>query len=236
MTLFKKIRNLGNQFLERFFYGINFISLGKYGFINKNAKVLGCRIYGNVSIAEGCKIIGGVSLKTASEIKIGKYTSVNGPNTDVFAQINPIHIGSFTSIARNVSIQEFNHNYKTITSYSILQNIFGEEKKADIYSNGAIEIGHDVWIGTQCIILSGAKIGNGAIIAANSVVVGQIPPYAICGGSPAKVLKYRFDQEAINLLEQIEWWNWPLEKIKQNKNLFKGELDIELLKSFLTKN
>ena len=233
MKLFRRAKNLITQISERLFYGVNFIVLDYKGFIDKKAKLNGCRIYGNVKIGEGCKIIGGVSLKTASEIHIGKFTSINGPNTDVFCQINPISIGSFTSIARNVSIQEFNHNYKTITTYSILQNVFGEEKKADIYSNGPVEIGHDVWIGTQCVILSGSKIGNGAIIAANSVVTGEIPPYAICGGSPAKVLKYRFEQETIALLEQVKWWDWPLDKIKANAHLFKGDLDEEKLKVLL---
>jgi len=231
--LLRKIKNTLNQIAEHLLYGANFIVLGKEGRIDRGVKLNGCRIYGNVRISEGCKISGGVSIKTASSIEINRYSSINGPNTDVFSQINEISIGSFTSIARNVSIQEFNHNFDSITSYHIRQNVFNEEKKKDIYSNGPIEIGNDVWIGTQCVILSGAKIHDGAIIAANSVVVGEIPAYSICGGSPAKVLKYRFDTETIDLLKFIKWWDWPIDKIKENKNLFIGTLDKELLKRML---
>ncbi len=207
----------------------NFIALKGSGKISKNVKKHNCSIFGDVQIGEGCKIIDGVSIKTISKIEIGRYTSINGPNTDLFSAINQIKIGSFCSIARNVSMQEFNHNFDCITSYHIQTNIFKKEKKHDIYSNGNINIGNDVWIGTQSVILSGSEIGNGAIIAANSVVNGIIPAYAIAAGSPAKVLKYRFDKEIIDQLEKIEWWNWSLEKIKQNKDLFEGKLTIDKL-------
>lgn len=236
MNLFKRAQYFINRVLEHVIYSANFIALTKNGNINKKVKLKGARIYGDVSIAEGCKIIDGVIIKTLSSITINRYSSINGPNTDLLSYINPITIGSFCSIARNVSMQEFNHNYKTITSYHINRNVFGHEKRTDIYSNGAIEIGNDVWIGTHCVILSGAKIGNGAIIAANSVVVGDIPAYAIAGGNPAKVLKYRFDEETIELLQKISWWNWSIEKIKRHEYLFKDDISKERLKKFLLEN
>lgn len=232
MILLKKISSKISKLLEYAIYSVNFISSTKAN-LHPKSIYRGAKIVGEVTVEEGCKIINGVSLKTASSIYIHKYTSVNGPNTDLFSQINKISVGSFCSIARNVSIQEFNHNYSTLTTYAIMQNIFGEKKKNDIYSNGDIIIGNDVWIGTQCVILSGAKIGNGAIITANSVVIDTIPPYAIAGGSPARVIKFRFDNEIIAKLEQLNWWNWPIEKIKRNKHLFEGNLTLDKLNNII---
>ena len=127
----------------------------------------------------------------------------------------------------------FNLNYNTIATYHIMQNVFGENKKKYIYSNGPIEIGNDVWIGTQCVILSGAKINDGVIVAANSVVTGEIPPYAIVAGSPAKVIKYRFDEDIIDLLLKTKWWEWSLDKIQYNRQLFEGKLSKEKLLTLL---
>jgi virginiamycin A acetyltransferase len=75
------------------------------------------------------------------------------------------------------------------------------------------------------------QIGNGAVIAANSVVHSDVPPFAIVGGSPAKFIKYRFEPEVIAWLEQLAWWNWPLEKIRRNAALFEGELTLQKIKS-----
>jgi virginiamycin A acetyltransferase len=233
------IRKIHAKIIRIFEYALrhkNFIALTGSGKISNTVLKHNCSIFGDVQIGEGCKIIDGVSIKTSSKIEIGRYTSINGPNTDLFSAINKIKIGNFCSVARNVSMQEFNHNFDCITSYHIQANIFKKEKKYDIYSNGNITIGNDVWIGTQSVILSGSEIGNGAIIAANSVVNGIIPPYAIAAGSPAKVLKYRFEKEIIDQLEKIEWWNWSLEKIKQNKDLFEGKLTLDKLHQIINTN
>jgi virginiamycin A acetyltransferase len=187
-------------------------------------------IIGDVKIGSGCKIIDGVQIHAGSPVRVGHYTSINGPNTDIFARINPVTIGNFCSIARNVSIQEYNHCSNRLTSYFVLHNIFGESIKNDIESKGAIEIGHDVWIGAQCVILSGSKIGNGAIIAANSVVTGTIPDFAIAGGSPAKVIKYRFSDEVISELKKLQWWNWSIDRIRRNRHLFENEMVAEKIK------
>lgn len=75
-------------------------------------------------------------------------------------------------------------------------------------------IGNDVWVGANVIIARGVKIGDGAIIGANSLVINDVPPYAIVGGSPAKVLKYRFSEEIIQDLLALQWWNYPLDILK----------------------
>jgi virginiamycin A acetyltransferase len=192
----------------------------------KSTNIINSILNGNIKIGERGYIY---KCEMYGEITIGNNTSINGPNTDIICMIHPIRIGNFCSIARNVSIQEYNHNIKNTTSYFIKCHIFGEGLTNDIASNGAIEIGNDVWIGTQCVILSGAKIGNGAVIAANSVVLKEIPPYAIAAGSPAKVIKYRFTDDIIKKLQEIEWWNWPVDKIKNNYELFQGEITMEKL-------
>lgn len=91
---------------------------------------------------------------------------------------------------------------------------------------GDTEIGNDVWIGYEALFMPGVKIGHGAIISSRSVVTGDVPAYAIVGGNPAKVIRYRFDAETIAKLEDIAWWNWPVEKISRNLSLIvSGDID-----------
>ncbi|QHL89493.1 hypothetical protein GU926_17095 [Nibribacter ruber] len=99
----------------------------------------------------------------------------------------------------------------------------------DIFSKGDIVIGNDVWIGAHSIVLSGVTIGNGAIIGANSVVTKDLPPYSIAVGTPAKVIKYRFEPEIIEKLQQIQWWNWDKDKFNKNRQLFQGKLTTDKL-------
>ena len=80
-------------------------------------------------------------------------------------------------------------------------------------------IGHDVWIGTNAIILPWVTVGTGAVIGAGSVVTKDVSPYAIVGWVPAKVIKYRFEPDIIDKLIVSEWWNWDIEKIQKNYNL-----------------
>lgn len=81
-------------------------------------------------------------------------------------------------------------------------------------------IGNDVWIGAYVNIIEGITIGDGAIIAAGSVVTQDVPPYAVVGGVPAKVIKYRFEQDIIEQLKKIEWWNKDQKWLKKNAHLF----------------
>lgn len=194
----------------------NKISVGKASFI-RDAK-----LFGNVTLGDHCKLS---EVIITGNVSVGRYTSIWGPNVLLVAKINKIVIGSFCSIARNVSFQEFDHNHQKMTTYYMGQNFFGEKWKNEIVSKGDIVIGNDVWIGANAIILSGAKVGNGCIIAANSVVSGTVPDYAIVGGTPARVLKYRFDEATINQLLEQQWWTWDDKKLNKNKQLFANEFD-----------
>jgi carbonic anhydrase/acetyltransferase-like protein (isoleucine patch superfamily) len=87
-------------------------------------------------------------------------------------------------------------------------------------TKGSIVVGNDVWVGTRAIILSGVTIGDGAIVAAGSVVTKDVPPYAIVAGNPARLIRYRFSDETIAAMCRIRWWDWPLEVIEQEKAAF----------------
>jgi virginiamycin A acetyltransferase len=194
--------------------------------IDQEALIEHSQLYGEVTVGARSWIYHAVLV--GGKIFIGRNTSINA-HVNIFAEINPVVIGNFCSIASNVVFQEYNHHFKSCSTYFMHFRIFGGDWQSDVESKGGIEVGNDVWIGTQSIILSGIKIGNGAVIGANSVVTSDIPPFAIAVGSPAKVIKYRFSEEIISKLEQIQWWNWELEKIKANRDLFIGELSIEKL-------
>lgn len=193
----------------------NVINITKESFIHKSVKLQNARITGNVQIGEGCKLTNSVVLQGTSNIEIGRYCSFNGPFIDIKALVNDVIIGSFCSIARGVTFQEYNHNIKEISTYLFKKNLFDKMMIEDVKSKGDIIVGSDVWIGTHCVILSGAKIGDGAVIAANSVVTGTIPPYAIAAGSPAKVIKYRFDKDKVEKLLELKWWDKSMDDVKR---------------------
>jgi acetyltransferase-like isoleucine patch superfamily enzyme len=108
-----------------------------------------------------------------------------------------------------------NHRVDWVTTYPF--NVLfpeGRSFKGHPHSKGDVIVGHDVWIGTDALILSGVKIGNGAVVGARSVVARSVAPYAVVAGNPARVVRLRFPEEQIRELERIAWWDWPIEKIQ----------------------
>jgi virginiamycin A acetyltransferase len=86
----------------------------------------------------------------------------------------------------------------------------------DLPYKGDTIVGNDVWLGYQALILPGVTIGDGAIVAARSVVAADVPPYTVVGGNPARELKRRFPQDVVDELEAIAWWNWPIDKVTKH--------------------
>lgn len=211
-----------------FLQNTNYLHAAKGSQIHKSVKFKGVRLKGPATIGANARLTG---VTIAGKISIGRYTVINGPGTTMTSKVHGIEIGNFCSIAKDVSIQEYNHDADRISTYYMRSNIFKTGRAGEHISKGAVVIGHDVWIGTKATILSGVKIGNGAIIAANAVVTKDVPAYAIVGGAPARVLKYRFDQPTIDKLEALKWWEWPVEKIVQHRDLFWDTLDVNQLQA-----
>lgn len=130
-------------------------------------------------------------------------------------------IGSFCSIGTGVVIMlDGNHRMDWVTTYpfNVIFKEFRDFSGAPLV-NGDIIIGNDVWIGMNALILPGVSIGDGAVIGAESVVTKSVEPYRIVAGNPARVVGKRFDEETIDRLLKIKWWNWPIGRIKQKMPL-----------------
>lgn len=161
-----------------------------------------------------------------AKYKIGKG-SYGKPKIHNFDDGTTLVIGNYCSIASNVTILlGGEHHSDWLTTYPFFT--LAEEAKnlsIDKKSKGDVIIGNDVWIGLNSTILSGVKIGDGAIIGAGSVVTKDVPNYAICAGNPARLIKYRFDSDSIEKLNKIAWWNWDEERIIKNyPNLLSNNL------------
>lgn len=143
--------------------------------------------------------------------------------TFLHKESNHLMIGNYCSIAHNVSfLINLDHNYSYVSTYPIDKISSSWKHECFELNKGQIIIGNDVWIGRNATILDGVCIGNGAIVAANSVVTKNVPPYAIVAGNPAKIVKYRFSEEIIHKLNTIKWWYWDKEKVLQNKGFFES--------------
>lgn len=142
-------------------------------------------------------------------------------------------IGKFCMIASDVKfiMNGANHLTKALTTYpfAIFGNAWENAMEGKQYpQRGDIIIGNDVWIGYNATIMSGVTIGNGAIIATNATVVKNVEPYTIVGGNPATEIKKRFSEEVIKRLQNLQWWNWDVQKITKNVQAL-TDIDIDKL-------
>ena len=138
-----------------------------------------------------------------------------------------LKIGKFCMIASGVSfiMNGANHLTKSLSAYpfAIFGNGWEHAMDGREYPvKGDTVIGNDVWIGHKATIMPGITIGDGAIIAAHSVVINDVEPYSIVGGNPAKVIRKRFDDETIDHLLELRWWDWSEERITRNLHVLTG--------------
>ncbi|WP_416361122.1 Vat family streptogramin A O-acetyltransferase [Metaclostridioides mangenotii] len=197
-------------------------------------------IYPNKDIKSICYI---KNVVTRPNIIIGEYTYYDDINGAEKFEKHVTHhyeflgdkliVGRFCAIAKGIEfvMNGANHRMNSITTYPF--NIMGSgwEKSTptskDLPFKGDTVVGNDVWIGQNVTVMPGVQIGDGAIIAANSVVTKNIPAYCIAGGNPCKIIKKRFNDDLIEYLLYIQWWNWSPEKIFENLDILcSGDLNL----------
>lgn len=175
-------------------------------------------------------------LTKVANASIGDYSYI-GPHTWI---INA-KIGKFCSIAPNCKIGLASHSVNFLST----SPIFTETKNGTGYSwtktnffnpSNLTIIGNDVWIGERALIISGVKVGDGAVVGAGAVVTKDVPDYAIVGGVPARVIRYRFSPEIITKLKKINWWDIQDSTLKIHLNFFQKPIDSSFreLDSFIT--
>ncbi|MFE3890705.1 CatB-related O-acetyltransferase [Priestia sp. YIM B13446] len=181
---------------------------------------------GNNIVYKGCKL---------NNVYLGRYSYIGGKS-----KLFNTSIGAYTSIGSDVRVVIGQHPTKRFVSthpifYSekndfgtdfVKQQSFEEYKYADEKHKFSVVIGNDVWIGENVTILEGVTIGDGAVIATGAVITKDVSPYAVVGGVPAKLIRYRFSDSEIEYLLNLKWWDKDFKWIKQHTPEF---LDINIL-------
>lgn len=169
------------------------------------------KVGGEVSLESPCVVSRACNLK--SHISVGAFTVLTDSRYEGY--IGNVDIGRYCSIAYGVNIGMFEHPVDWLST-STRQYLSGHVNGArsvpirPFNANPRTTIGNDVWIGTGATLIDGISIGDGAIIAAGAVVTKDVPPYAIVGGVPAKIIKYRFNEEIIAKLLELKWWQYDM--------------------------
>lgn len=196
-------------------------------------------IHPNPSIPSVCYI---KNVVTRPTIQVGEYTYYDDPMDSEDFEKHVTHhydfngdrliIGKFCAIGKGVEfiMNGANHRMCSVTTYPF--NIMGGgwEKCTptldELPLKGDTVVGNDVWFGQNVTVLPGVHIGDGAIIASNSVVASDVPPYCVAGGNPCRVIRRRFDEVLTAYLLDLKWWDWPAEKIFRNlETLCSGDLE-----------
>lgn len=167
-----------------------------------------------------------------SLISCGNYTYGDLNVLAFKGKSSKLTIGNFCSIASDVKFfLDGNHRMDGISTFPFDVRLFGEMPIG--VGNGDINIGDDVWLGQRCMVMSGVTIGQGAVIGAGALVTKDVPPYAVAGGIPAKVIKYRFPDEVIEELLKIDYSVWTYSFIEKYRNYLDKSTSIEKIKEIV---
>ena len=159
-----------------------------------------------------CKVLQDTIL--AGDIDIGAYTTIGVHSILAGGRIR---VGNYTQLAPFAAIYAIQHAVDRLTIFDGAHLLGGKLKSQAPAC--PVTIGHDVWIGHSAVVLPGVEIGTGAVIGAGAVVTKDVPPYAIVGGTPAKVLRHRFEPDTIERLLASEWWNLSAEQLNSRPDL-----------------
>jgi acetyltransferase-like isoleucine patch superfamily enzyme len=156
----------------------------------------------------------GIGTSIFTDVAIGAHSYVNGGTIR-----ERTRIGRFCSIADGVVLGAPNHAMDLLSTHPFatkapVDSTYGFPFRSNRTSSRNTVIGNDVWIGVNAIVVEGVTIGTGAIVAAGAVVTKDVPSYAIVGGVPAKVIRYRFPDDVIERLLESEWWRLPFDMLK----------------------
>jgi virginiamycin A acetyltransferase len=152
------------------------------------------------------------------DVRCGHYTSING----TFDARGHVLIGRYCALGRYVALVANNHRTDMPNQQLWLNERFGFAVPWE--TKGPIEIGHNVWIGDKVTVLSGVKVGHGAVVAAGATVTKDVEPFAIAGGNPAREIRKRFTQSVIEQMLEIAWWDWDDDRISRNKKFFEAAI------------
>lgn len=178
--------------------------------VGRNSALAGCRLERNVSVDHDTYVaesaIGFCSY-------VGPYSHIRRTTIGRFCSIGPYTlIGTGTHPTRFVSTSPVFYATRKQCGISFASNDSFEETRT-------IDIGHDVWIGARTFIADGLRVGSGAVIGAGAVVTRDVEPYAIVGGVPARLLRYRYPKEDVAILLELAWWTWPEGDLREAASL-----------------
>jgi len=133
----------------------------------------------------------------------------------------PVHIGSYSGVHYTVTVVTGGQHHPDWVSLMHAHDEDGQWVTAEnhVVDRGPVTIGSDCWVAYEALIMSGVRIGHGAVVAARAVVVKDVEPYAVVGGNPGKVIRYRFEEPVREALLRIAWWDWPRKKVAAHKDL-----------------
>lgn len=205
---------------------------------------------GQVTLGRGCQIPFHALRAEVNDLRIGDHVIFgeqtvlkgdsfafgdyfwSGSGVTIAGQNAQFETGKFCAVAARVTflLGKGNHRIQSISPYPFRHlEPFGSAPWTrhfdfEAESRTYCRLGHDVWIGTGSLVLPNVNLGTGAVISVGSVVTKDVPPYAIVGGNPAEIIAFRFKQVLIRELLELKWWDWPVERIVRNIELFTKNL------------